>query len=110
VCLLIIVLKLEVKFKTILKTAITSGEGRNSVGSNSGLAYTGRLELLPLGDFTDGGDYFEGDVAREEKPKISLAGGYHLNDMAVRTQGQLGKDLYAARSYSTYFADFLLKI
>ena len=101
--------KIGSTFKTIIKTAITSGEGRNSVGSNSGLAYTGRLELLPLGDFTDGGDYFEGDVAREEKPKISFAGGYHLNDMAVRTQGQLGKDLYAARSYSTYFADFLMK-
>ncbi len=97
------------KFKAIAKTAITSGEGRNSNSSNAGLAYTGRLELLPLGDFTDGGDYFEGDVAREEKLKISLAGGYHFNDMAVRTQGQLGKDLYAPKSYHVYLADFLFK-
>lgn len=96
-------------FKTIFKGAISTGEGRNSISSNSGLAYTGRIELLPLGEFTDGGDYFEGDVIREEKPKISLAGGYHFNDLAVRTQGQLGKDLYSPVSYHVYLADFLLK-
>ena len=95
--------------KTILKTAVTSGEGRNSVASNSGLAYTGRIEFLPLGEFTDGGDYFEGDLAREERPKLSLAAGYHYNDLAARTQGQLGKDLYAGRSYSAYLADVLFK-
>ncbi|MBL7918085.1 MAG: porin, partial [Bacteroidia bacterium] len=96
-------------FKTIFKTAVSSGEGRNSLASNTGLAYTGRIELLPFGDFTDGGDYYEGDVAREEKLKISMAGGYHFNDLAVRTQGQLGKDLYAPKSYHVYLADFLLK-
>jgi phosphate-selective porin OprO and OprP len=97
------------KFKTIVKTAITSGEGRNSVASNSGLAYTGRVELLPFGDFTEGGDYFEGDVVREEKPKLSLAAGYHLNDFAVRSQGQLGRDLFEPRSYSAFIADALFK-
>jgi phosphate-selective porin OprO and OprP len=97
------------QFKTIIKTAVSSGEGRNSNLSNPGLAYTGRLELLPLGDFTEGGDYFEGDVAREEKPKISIAGGYHFNDLAVRSQGQLGRDLYSAKSYHVYLADFLFK-
>ncbi|KOY84719.1 hypothetical protein AD998_20025 [bacterium 336/3] len=96
-------------FKTILKTAISSGEGRNSNLSNAGLAYTARLELLPFGVFTDTGDYFEGDVAREERPKISIAGGYHFNDMAVRTQGQIGRDLFAPKSYHTYLFDFLLK-
>jgi len=97
------------KFKTILKTAVTSGEGRNSAASNSGLAYTGRLEILPMGEFTEGGDYFEGDVIREEKPKLSICGGYHLNDLAVRTQGQLGKDLYESRTFETYYADILFK-
>lgn len=97
------------QFITLLKGAITSGEGRNTSLSNSGLAYTGRLELLPLGEFSDGGDYYEGDVARETKPKISLAAGYHLNDMAVRTQGELGKDLYEARSFESFIADFLFK-
>jgi phosphate-selective porin OprO and OprP len=97
------------KMKALAKGAITSGEGRNSSISNAGLAYTGRVELLPLGDFTDAGDYFEGDVAREEKLKISVAGGYQFNDLAVRTQGQLGRDLYAPKSYHVYLADFVLK-
>jgi len=96
-------------FKAIAKSAITSGEGRNSNISNAGLAFTGRLELLPFGDFTDAGDYFEGDLAREQKVKVSLAGGYQFNDGAVRTQGQLGKDLYTPKSYHVYLADFLLK-
>lgn len=96
-------------FITLIKAAITSGEGRNTTASNSGLAYTGRLEFLPLGEFSDGGDYYEGDLAREAKPKISLAAGYHLNDMAMRTQGELGKDLYEARSFESFIADFLFK-
>ncbi len=101
--------KLGKTFTILSKIAITSGEGRNSVISNTGLAYTGRIELLPLGEFTDGGDYFEGDLAREEKPKISIAGGYHFNDLAVRTGGQLGKDLLATRSFNVYFGEFLMK-
>jgi len=96
-------------FITKLKTAISSGEGRNSNISNSGLAYTGRIEILPFGEFTDAGDYFEGDVLREKKLKVSIAGGYHYNDLAQRTQGQLGKDLYNPKSYYVLFADLLLK-
>ncbi len=96
-------------FTVLTKLAATSGEGRNSVSSNTGLAYTGRIELLPLGAFSDGGDYYEGDLAREPKPKISIAGGYHFNDLAVRTAGQLGKDLLATRSFNVYMADFLFK-
>lgn len=96
-------------FTILTKLAITSGEGRNSSLSNPGLAYTGRVELLPLGVFTDGGDYFEGDVAREPKPKLSIAGAYQFNDLAVRTGGQLGKDLMASRSFNVYMADMVFK-
>jgi phosphate-selective porin OprO and OprP len=74
-----------------LRGAITSGEGRNSVASNNGLAWTGRAELLPLGKFTGNNDYIEGDLEREPKPKISLAVTYSLNDRAVRQSGTLGK-------------------
>ncbi len=93
----------------LFKAAITSGEGRNSNQSNAGLAYTGRIEFLPLGSFANGGDYFEGDLEREQKPKLSIAGGYMLNDMAVRTAGQLGKDLFAAKSFNLYMVDLLFK-
>jgi phosphate-selective porin OprO/OprP len=96
-------------FTTLVKTTISSGEGRNSNRSNFGLAYTGRIEFLPLGVFTGGGDYFEGDVNREEKPKLSIGGAYMLNDLAVRTGGQLGDDLGGQRSFSLYIADLMFK-
>lgn len=97
------------KFHLVAKGAVTSGEGRNSNLSNYGLAYTGRIEILPFGAFTDGGDYFEGDVVREAKPKLSIAGGYMFNDMAVRTGGQLGSDLYGQKSFNLYMADLAFK-
>ncbi|MFZ1705617.1 MAG: porin [Saprospiraceae bacterium] len=97
------------QFIYLLKGSITSGEGRNSVASNTGLAYTGRVELLPFGEFSLNGDYFEGDIAREPTPKLSIAAGGHFNDLAIRTRGQTGQDLYQARSFSTFIADFLFK-
>jgi phosphate-selective porin OprO/OprP len=68
------------KLHYALKGAISSGEGRNSNVSDGGLAYTGRAELLPFGKFTNKGDYFEGDIEREQKPKVSIAAGYHYNE------------------------------
>lgn len=93
-----------------LKGAISSGKGRmNVISNNAGLCYTGRLELLPLGKFTSRGDYFEGDLEREPKPKIALAAGFGLNTDAVRAGGQLGKDLPHAYDMSTFIADGVLK-
>jgi phosphate-selective porin OprO/OprP len=77
-----------------VRGAVTSGEGRNSIMSDEGLAYTGRLEFLPLGKFTGNNDYIEGDFEREKTPKISLGTTYSYNANAVRTAGQLGNDLY----------------
>jgi phosphate-selective porin OprO and OprP len=93
----------------IVRGALTSGEGRNSLNSNKGLAYTGRIELLPLGKFTGSNDYIEGDLEREPRPKLSIAATYSLNDLALRQAGQLGNDLYAARSISNIELDFLFK-
>jgi phosphate-selective porin OprO and OprP len=91
------------------KAAISSGEGRNISTSDNGLAYTGRVEFLPLGAFTNGGDYFEGDLAREQKPKLSIGLVYNLNEKAVRTGGQLGLPLFEARNIETQIVDALLK-
>ncbi len=93
----------------VLRAAISSGDGRNITSSDRGLAYTGRLEVLPLGKFTNGGDYFEGDLAREPKPKVSFGITYSNNQNAIRTGGQLGKFLYASRDIQTNMADFLVK-
>lgn len=96
-------------FNIKIKTAISSGEGRNVLKSDRGLAYTARVELLPFGEFTEKGDYFEGDLLHEPKPKLAICGGIHFNDRALRTGGQLGKELYAARPIYWYEADLLFK-
>lgn len=93
-----------------LRGAITSGDGRNQptlVGG--GMAYTGRAEVLPFGAFKNGGDYFEGDLAREQTPKLSVGVTYHHNDNQTKTRGPLGRTLYARRSSEVLYADALLK-
>jgi len=92
-----------------IQAAITTGDGRNQVISGFGLAYTTRLEILPLGSFQDGGDSFEGDLAYEETPKLAIAGGYSYNKNATRTGGQIGTDLGDYKSFGTGFGDVLLK-
>lgn len=93
----------------VLRGAISSGEGRNITASDRGLSYTGRLELLPLGTFTNGGDYFEGDILREVKPKLSFGLSASKNNNTTRTGGQLGKFLYDSRDMTTLMADLLFK-
>src|SRR5690606_18954440 len=73
------------------KAAISTGEGRAASGTDNGLAYTGRVEFLPFGNFTNDGDYSEGDIEREETPKLSIGGGYSYNDRTTREGGQLGR-------------------
>ena len=95
-------------FHFVIKTAITTGEGRNVLKSDKGLAYTGRIEILPFGLFTNG-DLFEGDLEREPKPKLSIGGTASFNHLALRTGGQLGTYLYAPRSIFSVHADLVFK-
>lgn len=93
-----------------IKTAISTGEGRNWTRTrDNGLAYTGRLELFPLGAFKKGGEFFEGDVLREASPKLYLGATYHYNQKAKRTAGQFGGLLYEEKNMSSVFADAMLK-
>ncbi|MDQ3101285.1 MAG: porin, partial [Bacteroidota bacterium] len=62
-----------------------------------------------MGSFTNKGDYSEGDLEFEQTPKLSLAAGYSYNDRAVRTQGQLGPELFGDRDITTFIADMILK-
>lgn len=96
-------------FHFIIKTAISSGEGRNIIKSDKGLAYTARIEFLPLGKFTNDGDYFEGDLMREPKPKLNFGGVVHFNHQAQRTGGQLGTYLYAPRDLFSAMGDLVFK-
>jgi len=92
-----------------LKGAVTTGEGRVANTTDNGLAYTGRVEFLPFGDFKDEGDYSEGDLAREDRPKLSVGTGYSKNVRTNRSGGQIGYYLYAPVTLSTYFADAIVK-
>jgi phosphate-selective porin OprO and OprP len=92
-----------------VRGAISSGEGRNINSSNAGLAYTVRLELTPFGAFKSNGEYSEGDLAREQKPKLALAMTYHRNESATRTSGQTGYWLAEQRNIQMLEADLVWK-
>jgi phosphate-selective porin OprO/OprP len=92
-----------------VKGAFTTGDGRGISPSDAGMCYTGRLEWLPLGKFTNSGDYSEGDLEFEPRPKLSIAGTYSYNESAFRTGGQLGPLLYASRDITTVIADMMFK-
>lgn len=100
------------KFALSAFGSITMGEGRNWGSSNSsGLAYTGRLELFPMGRFHAKGEYIEGDTWFEESPKLMLGAGGTFNHHAQLTRGVKGSILpdNAMRSICSYYADMTLK-
>jgi hypothetical protein len=95
--------------KVTFRGAVSSGDGRNLNTSDDGLAYSGRAEILPMGQFTNGGDYYEGDLMREQKAKLSLGAAYSYNMNAVRTGGQLGSYLYQSTDIGTAVFDIIYK-
>lgn len=105
------------KFSYNFKGAITLGEGRNwntntsnsILKDNNGLCYTGKVELMPFGTFKKDGHYFEGDILREEQPKLMLSGSYSFNNKARKTQGQLGDYLYETRDLTSILLDAIAK-
>ncbi|MCH8556162.1 MAG: OprO/OprP family phosphate-selective porin [Schleiferiaceae bacterium] len=96
-------------FFTVLRGAVSTGEGRNISVTSNGLAVTGRLEVLPFGLFDRFGDYFEGDLLREKKPKLSAGFTFSNNSQTTRTGGQIGQLLFEPRDIITYSSDWLLK-
>lgn len=98
------------KFSYNFKSAVSTGEGRNWTKSNdNGVALTGKAEILPFGAFTKDGVYYEGDIAREKKPKLMLSGAFQQNNHARRTQGQLGKDLFDQKTMKSVMLDAIFK-
>lgn len=98
------------KFSYNLKSAISTGNGRNVTKSpDDGFALTGRIELFPLGAFSKDGTNFEGDIAREQTPKLLFSGTFHRNVKARQTQGQLGSDLFEKRTMESVLLDAMLK-
>ena len=98
------------KFSYNFKTAISTGEGRNVTGNaDSGIALTGKVEILPMGAFARDGAYFEGDIMREKTPKLLLSAAFQQNNRARKTQGQLGNDLFEERTMKSVMLDAILK-
>lgn len=82
------------KFGFAPKFAVTSGDGRNSFGTDSrdsdlgGIKVGGRLDLFPLGFFTEGNDILTADLAREQTPKILFGGALSKNTGASNSVGE----------------------
>lgn len=97
------------------KFAISQGEGRNVTTENiGGLQYTGRVELLPFGLFKSKGDYSQGDLKREPKPKLMIGATYDLNNDAARTRSNSGSymeitDGFYQTNIATIFVDGMFK-
>ncbi len=91
------------------QVTISTGEGRNIITSDNGLAYTARTEILPLGKFTGDGDYFEGDLLREKSLKLALGATISYNHKAIRTGGQIGSYFSTPTDIRTFVADGIVK-
>lgn len=74
--------------------AITSGDGRNSFGVDSrdtdlgGLKYGGRLDLYPLGFFSQGNELYSADLMHEKSPKLVLGTAMSTNQGASHALGE----------------------
>lgn len=95
--------------------SIAQGEGRNvTLGNLGGHQYTGRIELLPLGNFTSKGDYSGSDLKREEKPKLAIGVTYDHNSNAVKNRSNQGLFMetdigFYETNINTLFIDFMFK-
>ena len=93
--------------------AATTGGGRNTRARDaSAVALTLRGELLPFGEFKDGGDYFEGDLSFEEEPRLSLGLGASRFRGVDRVGGTIGAGLTAGpegRGFSSWIGDVVFK-
>lgn len=75
--------------------AVTDGDGPLSSGKRyGGLKYGARVNWLPFGTFRSMGDSFQGDMAYELVPKLSLGAAYSYNDgTSDRRGGRSGGDI-----------------
>ena len=92
--------------------AVSQGEGRNvTTGNLGGYQYTGRVEILPFGDFDD---YTGADLKREQTPKLALGVSYDHNNNAVKTRSNSGSYMTTDNGFfetdiNTFFVDGIFK-
>src|SRR6202012_5843271 len=82
--------------------SLTTGDGRAGLQRNyGGFNYAARLDYLPFGEFTAGGEFVMDDIIREKKPKLVFGGVFSVNDgitSAIGTNG--GRYIYGDVSQS----------
>lgn len=97
--------------------SISQGEGRNvTTGNLGGHQFTGRVELLPMGNFSSKGDYKGSDLKREESPKLALGITYDHNNNAVKNRSNQGSYMridgdngFYETNINTLFIDAMFK-
>jgi hypothetical protein len=111
------------KFGIAPKVAITSGDGRNSFGTDSrdtdigGFKIGGRLDIYPLGFFKEGIEQTTTDLNREEQLKFVVGIAFSSNNGASSANGEGHADflLYDATGdismpdYDQLYVDILFK-
>lgn len=84
------------------------GDGRNRQSDTYGNLYVARLEVTPLGKFED--SYSEGDVKREDRPRLAVAVGAGYNQHTNRPRSTFGTPYEGARfDYLHLEADAMFK-
>lgn len=109
--------KLNLSEKFVVKEifSLAQGEGRNiTTGNLGGHMYTGRLELLPFGEFKSKGDYKGADLNKEQTPKLALGVSYDHNNNAVKTRSNQGSYMttdtgFFETNINTLFVDAMFK-
>lgn len=89
--------------------AITSGDGIRNNKFAKGVSLTGKLEVLPLGEFASKGLYKSADLAREETVKLAFAGYANFNPTSYKDRGQIGTDIGGEADLLNLGGDFLMK-
>ncbi|WP_418603622.1 porin [Hwangdonia sp.] len=97
--------------------SVAQGEGRNiTTGNLGGHQYTGRIELLPFGNFASKGDYVGADLKREQTPKLALGISYDHNNNAVKSRSNQGSYMaidgdtdFFETNINTLFIDAMFK-
>jgi len=97
---------------------LTNGDGQNVFNSDfGGFKIGGRLDYLPFGLFTNFGQYRQGDVVREQAPKLVVGAVWNKNfGMSSRRGRGSGDILYLddegevlLPDYTKYGVDFMFK-
>lgn len=98
--------------------SVTNGDGANVYNNDfGGLKYSGRADFIPFGNFNNGGQFRQADMAYEMTPKLVVGAYYSYNQGITDRRGRNSGDILyldsagnnALPDYQKYGADLLFK-